>query len=134
MPHLPEKAFIRRDVARGEFKIAEPLTYAWRFLSRDDSLFAVRYFERASIGQDHRTTGARWVRSECDRLQQTSADLVDRFAMHDKTGFELGATPHSTMSAFRHFLCLERLSGSGTNLSCLEHPQSSDFIAIGLEP
>lgn len=23
-----------------------------------------------------------------------SADIVDRFAMHDKTGFELGAVPH----------------------------------------
>ncbi len=25
---------------------------------------------------------------------QASADIVDRFALHDKTGFELGATPH----------------------------------------
>jgi SulP family sulfate permease len=25
---------------------------------------------------------------------QASADLVDRFALHDKTGFELGAVPH----------------------------------------
>ena len=25
---------------------------------------------------------------------KASADLIDRFAMHDKTGFELGATPH----------------------------------------
>jgi SulP family sulfate permease len=25
---------------------------------------------------------------------KASADLVDRFAMHDKTGFELGAAPH----------------------------------------
>jgi SulP family sulfate permease len=25
---------------------------------------------------------------------KASADLIDRFAMHDKTGFELGAVPH----------------------------------------
>ncbi len=25
---------------------------------------------------------------------RASADLVDRFALHDKTGFESGATPH----------------------------------------
>jgi len=25
---------------------------------------------------------------------RASADLVDRFALHDKTGVELGATPH----------------------------------------
>ena len=25
---------------------------------------------------------------------EASADIVDRFAMHDKTGFELGAVPH----------------------------------------
>jgi SulP family sulfate permease len=25
---------------------------------------------------------------------QASADLIDRFALHDKTGFELGAVPH----------------------------------------
>ena len=27
-------------------------------------------------------------------LNRASADLVDRFALHDKTGFELGAVPH----------------------------------------
>jgi SulP family sulfate permease len=25
---------------------------------------------------------------------QASADIVDRFALHDKTGFELGVVPH----------------------------------------
>lgn len=25
---------------------------------------------------------------------RASADIVDRFALHDKTGFELGAVPH----------------------------------------
>jgi SulP family sulfate permease len=25
---------------------------------------------------------------------QVSADIVDRFALHDKTGFELGTVPH----------------------------------------
>lgn len=31
---------------------------------------------------------------EIDGYNRASADIVDRFALHDKTGFETGATPH----------------------------------------
>lgn len=41
---------------------------------------------------------ARLRRSGCDvevlGYNRASADIVDRFALHDKTGFELGAVPH----------------------------------------
>ena len=58
---------------------------------------AAHFWDLSGVGALDKIV-ARWRRDgsavEVIGYNQASADLVDRFALHDKTGFELGAVPH----------------------------------------
>src|SRR3546814_1263141 len=58
---------------------------------------------------------------------RASADIIDKFALHDKTGFELGAVPHRSEEHTSELQSLMRISYA---VFCLNQTKRDKLIVL----